>query len=93
MTDIPAASVAVAIPVYLPEIDGLELFSLQYSFRNLDPGRDIYFVCPHSLDVSFYRCLAPNAKFATFDDEHFTSYSLVLPTFIEPPFLRKVQCL
>jgi len=46
---------------------------LQYSLRNLNPGREIFFACPQSLDVSFYRRLAPSARFATFDDKYFTS--------------------
>ncbi|MDR2562054.1 MAG: hypothetical protein LBC63_09835 [Holophagales bacterium] len=89
MTDIPAASVAVAIPVYRPEIDGLELFSLQYSLRNLNPEREIFFVCPKSLDVSFYRRLAPSAKFATFDDGYFTSIASYCRLLLNPHFYER----
>jgi hypothetical protein len=64
-------TVAVVIPVYLPLVDGLELFSLQYSILNLAPGREVYFVCPETLDTAFYREFAPNAKFSTFDDSYF----------------------
>jgi len=73
MTKTNTPSVAVVIPVYRPEIDGLELFSLQYSLRNLNPRREIFFICPKSLDVSFYHRLAPSAKYAIFDDGYFAS--------------------
>jgi hypothetical protein len=76
-------SVAIAIPIYLPTIDGLELFSLQYSLNKLDANREIYFVCPKSLKSEFYSNLFPTAKFAIFDDCHFQSiidYSQLLLT-------------
>jgi len=84
-----AASVAVVIPVYRPEIAGLELFSLQYSLRNLDPGREIFFICPKSLDVSFYRRLAPSAKFATFDDGYFASIASYCRLMLDPQFYER----
>ncbi|MDR0498178.1 MAG: FkbM family methyltransferase [Holophagales bacterium] len=66
-------SVAVVIPIYLPVIYGVELFSLRYSLSKLSPNRDIYFVCPESLGTEFYSNQAPNAKFVTFDDNYFQS--------------------
>jgi hypothetical protein len=66
-------SVAVVIPVYLPVIDGPDLLSLSYALKKLEPKRDVYFVCPKSLETEFYSNLAPNAKFVTFDDCHFQS--------------------
>jgi len=53
--------------------DELNLFSLKHSLKVLNPERNVYFICPQSLDISFYSNLLPKAKFITFDDDYFQS--------------------
>jgi len=66
-------SVALIVPVYKPQIDGLELFSLQHSINILKPGRHVYLICPSSLDYSFYTNTFPNIKIVAFNDLFFQS--------------------
>ena len=68
-----SSNLALLIPVYKPIIDGLELFSLQHSLNVLKPGREVYLICPKSLDYSFYSNSFPTVKFAAFDDQYFQS--------------------
>jgi hypothetical protein len=65
--------IALVIPVYQPTIDGLELFSLQYSLKNINSNRKIIFVCPKSMNRDFYAQLASNAEYVIYDDYYFQS--------------------
>jgi hypothetical protein len=82
-------SVAVVIPVYMPVIDGLDLFSLHYSLNKLKAKRDIYFVCPESLETAFYSNLFPRAKFVTFDDCYFKPVENYNQLLLNPFFYEK----
>jgi len=66
-------SVALLIPIYKPQIAGLELFSLQHSLNVLKPERQVHLICPHSFDYSFYTNLFPNASIVAFNDSFFQS--------------------
>jgi hypothetical protein len=83
------APVAVAVPVYKPSLDGLHLFSLQYSLNKLEAGREVFFVCPESLDRTFYSELFPSAGFKAFDDGCFASISAYSNLLLTCPFYER----
>lgn len=65
----------------------MEQFSLDYSFRHMRQ-RDVFFIAPESLDVSYYAERYPHAGVLRFDDHYFASikgYNLLLlaPGFYE----------
>ncbi|MCL1892691.1 MAG: hypothetical protein FWG02_00455 [Holophagaceae bacterium] len=68
-----SSSVIFVVPVYLPQLPDLDLFSLKHSVDVLNPERKIAFICQQSLDTSYYSNLFPNVEFITFDDNYFLS--------------------
>jgi len=91
MSDFTSSSVAVVIPVYLPTLDELNLFSLQHTLKVLYPERNIYFICPQSLDIIFYSNLVPRAKFITFDDGYFQSIDTYSRLLLNDFFYKKFK--
>jgi len=86
-----SSRLAVLIPAYKPKIDGLELFSLQHSLNVLNQGREVYLICPQSLDHSFYSTIFPGVKFAIFDDYYFLSISAYSKLLMSKSFYEKFQ--
>lgn len=62
----------VLVPIYKPELDAIEEFSLAWSVGKL-PGRDIRFIGPRSLALDWYRARYPAIPFIAYDDECFAS--------------------
>jgi hypothetical protein len=82
-----AASCVVLVPIYREGLEPLERFSLDYSLQRLH-GREVVFIAPEKLDVSFYSRSYPGVPVLRFADEYFASvkgYNRLLldPTFYE----------
>ncbi|MBT0549369.1 DUF5672 family protein [Riemerella anatipestifer] len=57
--------VTIIIPIYKEKPTLLEMVSIEQTFKVLD-GYDIAFVCPKTLDISYYRKHYPKARFKCF---------------------------
>jgi hypothetical protein len=66
------SSCAVVIPVYRKVLEPLEEFSLDYSLERLR-GRDLFFIAPQGLDLSYYRARYPQVSVVLFPDVYFAS--------------------
>lgn len=91
-TGYSAASCAVVVPIYRPTLEVMEQFSLDYSFGHMQQ-RDVFFIAPESLDVSYYGERYPHVEVLRFADHFFASirgYNLLLldPGFYEHFGLR-----
>ena len=62
----------VLVPIYRPNLDELERFSLDVSFSMLSE-RDIRFIGPNGLDLTLYAESFPSIPFIGFDDASFAS--------------------
>jgi hypothetical protein len=67
-------SIIVVIPVYMAILPKLEEFSLDYSIVVMR-GRNICFLAPKDLDVSYYLKRYPEIPIEYFESFHFTSIS------------------
>jgi hypothetical protein len=65
-------SVITLVPVYKPELDEVEQYSLDCSLAAL-PNRDIRFIGPASLDYGYYASRYPHIPEVRFPDEYFAS--------------------
>jgi hypothetical protein len=64
--------VVVLVPIYKPELDAKEQYSLDLSFKTL-AGRDIRFIGPEGLDLRLYQERYPSVPFIPFEAEYFRS--------------------
>lgn len=78
---------AVVIPVYKAELDAMERFSLDYSLARL-PGRDLFFVAPATLDLSYYVRHFPGVTVVRFDDSYFASIKGYNRLLLNPGFYQ-----
>lgn len=67
------ASLVVLVPVYRPELPPIEAWSLRESLRRLQPGRDVRFIAPASLDTGGLTRLFPHVAVDRHDDACFAS--------------------
>lgn len=63
---------AVIVPLYKPEPDALETYSLDHSLRALN-GRIIFFAAAEGLDMRFYRERYRGVPFVFFESKYFAS--------------------
>ena len=63
---------AIVTPIYKPEINPTECAALSHSY-SLMAGRDIYFIAPVGMDISFYVKTFPSIKYCFFPEEYFKS--------------------
>jgi hypothetical protein len=85
----PVGQCAIVIPIYRAELEPLEKFSLDYSMRQLQPERSLFFVAPEHLDVGFYARHYPGVPLVRFASEYFASvkgYNLLL---LNPAFYQR----
>jgi hypothetical protein len=83
--------IALVIPVYQSTIDGLELFSLQYSLKNINSNRKIVFVCPKFMNRDFYSRLAPSAEYVIYDEYFFQSVNTYSELLLNEKFYRNFE--
>lgn len=81
-----SASCAIVIPIYRAELEPLEKYSLDYSFRQLQTGRDLFFVAPEHLDVSYYAMHFPGVPVVRFDNGYFASVKGYNRLLLNPAF-------
>ena len=79
---------AVAIPIYRTTLDALEHFSLDYSLAHLN-GRDLFFVAPQTLDLSYYEQHFPAVACERFDDAYFASIKGYSRLLLSPDFYQR----
>ncbi len=65
-------SVVVLVPIYQPALSDLETYSLDHSLP-LIKGRDVRFIGPRDLDLSFYKARYPSVTFDAFEPLDFAS--------------------
>lgn len=65
-------NVIVLIPIYKPELDPLEQYSLDVSLAALS-GRMFRFVGPRSLDLAYYEARYPGLGFVGYEEAYFSS--------------------
>ncbi|OGB34785.1 MAG: hypothetical protein A3F78_09765 [Burkholderiales bacterium RIFCSPLOWO2_12_FULL_61_40] len=63
---------AIVIPVYLPQLEKFDQFSLDYSVAVLK-GRFLCFIAPEGMDTAYYHARYPDIPFEFFDKELFAS--------------------
>ncbi len=82
---------AVLIPIYKPQLDADEIFSINTSLSNLQ-GHDIYWVAPLGLDLSFYDEIFGSISTQFYDVEFFDGIigynKLLTSTFFYETFLK-----
>ena len=61
------------VPVYKPVLPGIEAFSLRHSLAQLQPGREVRFIAPASLDTRWYQAEFLGLPVDRFDDTCFAS--------------------
>ena len=64
--------VVILVPVYLTELNALETYSLDLSMATLK-GRDVVFIGPEGLDLSWYRARYGEINFRAYPKESFAS--------------------
>lgn len=79
---------AVVIPIYKPDLDAMEQFSLDYSVARLQ-GRDLYFIAPQGLDLSYYHQHFPTVSAVRFDDAYFASIKGYNRLLLNPDFYQR----
>lgn len=82
------SSCAIVIPIYKPNLDEMEQFSLDYSLARLKAGRTCYFIAPASLDVSYYMTRYPGVGLVRFADEYFASIQGYNRLLLHPGFYQ-----
>jgi hypothetical protein len=82
-----SSSCAVVVPLYRKVLEPLEEFSLDYSLECL-PGRDVVFVAPKSLDLSYYAERYPARQVLPFDDAFFASVQGYNRLLLNPGFYQ-----
>lgn len=80
---------AIVIPIYRTELEPLEKFSLDYSVQRLKPGRDLFFVAPEHLDVSYYTRHYPGVPVVRFDNGYFASVKGYNRLLLNPAFYER----
>ncbi len=82
---------AVLIPVYKPNLNLLEQFSIDYLLTKA-PSRELVFVAPIDLDIVYYRTRYPCIQFEHFPAPYFVSFAgyneLLLSTLFYERFWR-----
>jgi hypothetical protein len=63
----------ILVPVYKPALPAIEAFSLRHSLAQLQPGREVRFIAPASLDTREYEAAFPGRPVDRFDDASFAS--------------------
>lgn len=76
---------AVVIPIYKRELEPLEEFSLAYSTQKLS-AREVIFIAPQGLDLSYYQTRFSGAKLLTLPPEYFASIKGYNRLLLEPAF-------
>lgn len=79
---------AVVIPIYKPELDAMERFSLDYSLARLH-GRDLFFIAPAGLDLAYYTRHFPMVNVVRFDDVYFASIKGYNRLLLSPGFYQR----
>lgn len=82
------ASCVVLVPIYRPSLEPLERFSLDYSLQRLN-GRDVLFIAPQSLDVSFYDAHYGGLPVLRFADDYFASVKGYNRLLLDPQFYER----
>ena len=67
-----AQQVVAAIPIYQPTLPAMDQYSLDQSVRVL-AGRDLVFIAPEGLDISYYQSRYPGLRYEFFQPEYFSS--------------------
>ena len=83
-------TVIVLVPIYKPQPEPLEIFSLDTSFAAL-AGRNIRFIGPEGLEVGFYTRRYPGIGFRPYDRSHFSSVPGYNRLLLDPAFYRRFQ--
>lgn len=80
------ASCAILIPIYRVDLEPLEQFSLDYSLRQLQQGREVFFIAPEHLDLSYYSQHFPSVAVKRFDKDYFSSIKGYNRLLLNPDF-------
>lgn len=80
--------VAVAIPIYKHQFEGLEQFSIDYSLAVLK-NRDCTFVAPAGLDCGYYAARYPRVRFEFFPAEYFVSVESYSRLLLNPDYYQR----
>lgn len=79
------ASVIVLVPIYQPRLSAVEQYALDTSVAAL-PGRQLQFIGPAGLDLSFYRSRYPQIPFKGYDAACFDSIQGYNRLLLDPAF-------
>lgn len=66
------SSVAIVIPIYKPQFEALEQFSVDFSLSQV-VARDCYFLAPEGMDCSYYANRYPQVTYKFFAKDYFES--------------------
>ncbi len=78
----------VVVPIYKPQPDALEVYSMDVSFAAL-ARRSIVFIGPRGLDTRFYAARYPGLEFIGFDPVHFASIPGYNRLLLQPDFYTR----
>lgn len=83
-------TVVVLVPIYKPQPEPLEIFSLDTSLAAL-AGREVHFIGPEGLDVGFYAQRYPGTTFLPYDRSHFASIPGYNRLLLDPAFYQRFE--
>lgn len=87
MTSALAQTAVVLVPIYQAQLSPLEHYSLATSLAAL-PGRDIRFIGPDGLDLTYYATHFPGVPFVGFEPAYFQSIPGYNRLLLNPGFYR-----
>ena len=90
MNNFEKNSVAILVPIYKPTLSAEELIGCHHSF-NVLKDREIFFIHPKNLDLTFYQNLWNNAIFQEFDEIFFSSISNYNRLLLSSDFYKKYK--
>lgn len=80
--------VAILIPIYKPQFEPLEQFSIDYSL-SITPNRDCFFVSPEGLDCAYYSSRYRSVGFERFAAGYFDSVDSYSRLLLSPDFYSR----
>lgn len=80
--------VAILIPIYKPQFEPLEQFSIDYSL-SVTANRDCFFVTPEGLDCTYYATRYPGVRLARFPADYFDSVDSYSRLLLSPGFYER----
>lgn len=80
--------VAILVPIYKPQFEPLEQFSIDYSL-SITPNRDYFFVSPDGLDRAYYSSRYPGVRFEPFPADYFDSVDSYSRLLLSPEFYQR----